>query len=75
MGTRVESGQTDESLSVCVFIYMYICVYICICVCIYVCIYTNGQKYLVRLFIVDDASSQFFQIICLEFIGVVVGLE
>lgn len=59
----------------CVFIYMYICVYICICVCIYVCIYTNGQKYLVRLFIVDDASSQFFQIICLEFIGVVDGLE
>lgn len=50
-GTRVESGQTDESPRMCVFICTYMCVYIYI-VCIHTYIYiSNGQKYLVRLFI------------------------
>lgn len=61
-------------LDICIYD-VYVCVYTYIHLYTYIYIYTNGQKYLVRLFIVDDASSQFFQIICLEFIGVIVGLE
>ena len=42
-GTRVESGQTDESPRMCVFI----CIYICVCVCVYiVCIHTYMYIYI-----------------------------